>query len=112
MVCNIIECTDIKILIYVHNIFTGEGLKLTSISVNGAQIPSDGYSVTPDSLKIYPCFLSQLPPSFVLQTVVELNPSKNFALSGLYESNSMLCTQCEAMGFRRITYHSDRYIDT
>jgi aminopeptidase N len=45
---------------------------------------------------------------FSLSLVVESNPSTNTALSGLYKSDDMLCTQCEAMGFRRITFHLDR----
>lgn len=45
---------------------------------------------------------------FTLDLVIESNPSTNTALSGLYKSDDMLCTQCEAMGFRRISYHLDR----
>jgi aminopeptidase N len=45
---------------------------------------------------------------FVLEISNRINPAKNTALSGLYESNDMLCTQCEAEGFRRITWFLDR----
>ncbi len=49
-----------------------------------------------------------VPARFVLDVVTELRPKENTALSGLYESNGMFCTQCEAEGFRRITYYPDR----
>ncbi|MDT2030873.1 aminopeptidase N, partial [Planktomarina sp.] len=45
---------------------------------------------------------------FIWQSEVEINPSANTELSGLYMSNGMFCTQCEAEGFRRITYYPDR----
>ena len=66
------------------------------------------YEILPDgNLKIS---ASAIPQSveFEIETIVKLSPEKNLALSGLYASNGMLCTQCEAMGFRRITYSFDR----
>ena len=48
------------------------------------------------------------PPGSVLRTVVTIVPEENTQLSGLYKSGPMYCTQCEAMGFRRITYYPDR----
>ena len=53
-------------------------------------------------------FLSPPPARFVLETEVEIHPEKNTALSGLYRSGPLFCTQCEAHGFRRITYFLDR----
>mmetsp|Transcript_6581 Transcript_6581/g.9655 ORF Transcript_6581/g.9655 Transcript_6581/m.9655 type:complete len:984 (-) Transcript_6581:270-3221(-) len=46
--------------------------------------------------------------AIMLSTVVEIVPEKNTALSGMYKSGTMYCSQCEAMGFRRITYYPDR----
>ena len=49
-----------------------------------------------------------MPDRFRLQTRVHIHPAGNTALEGLYQSGEMLCTQCEAEGFRRITYFLDR----
>jgi aminopeptidase N len=90
-------------------VFNGEEtLELLGVRVGGAELTKDMYTVLPDgSLKI---FAAHLPSSskFEIETTVRLNPEKNLALSGLYASSGMLCTQCEAMGFRRITYSFDR----
>ena len=50
----------------------------------------------------------KVPKSFTLETIVEIKPQLNTALSGLYISKNIYCTQCEAHGFRRITYYIDR----
>ncbi|NOQ93396.1 MAG: aminopeptidase N, partial [Methylophaga sp.] len=52
--------------------------------------------------------LSALPDQFELEIETRVEPDKNTALEGLYHSGSLLCTQCEAEGFRRITYYLDR----
>ncbi|MDP6963910.1 MAG: aminopeptidase N, partial [Planctomycetota bacterium] len=52
--------------------------------------------------------LHQVDDAFTLKTVVKIEPHLNTQLSGLYKSGSMFCTQCEALGFRRITYYLDR----
>ncbi len=52
--------------------------------------------------------MHRVPDRFRLQTRVRVHPSRNTALEGLYLSGDMLCTQCEAEGFRRITYFLDR----
>ncbi|MBA3910272.1 MAG: aminopeptidase N [Rhodobacter sp.] len=81
----------------------GEGLKLLSCLV-------DGQPVTPKtdarSLTIAAKALPAGP--FVLETEVEIAPESNTALEGLYMSRGMYCTQCEAEGFRKITYYPDR----
>ena len=59
-------------------------------------------------LKISADAIPMTADSFEVETTVRLQPMKNLALSGLYASSGMLCTQCEAMGFRRITYSFDR----
>jgi hypothetical protein len=84
----------------------GEDLSLRSISLNGTPL-SEGtdYALTADGLSV----LS--PPhtdGFELETVVAIEPHKNTQLSGLYKSSGMYVTQCEAEGFRRITYFQDR----
>ncbi|PHM40207.1 aminopeptidase N [Xenorhabdus mauleonii] len=53
-------------------------------------------------------WIEQLPAQFTLKIVNEINPSANTALEGLYVSGDALCTQCEAEGFRHITYYLDR----
>ena len=81
----------------------GEGLRLIALRVNGAEV-----AVTPDGTGLtLPVTL--LPNgSFVLETEVEIAPAANTALEGLYMSNGMYCTQCEAEGFRKITFYPDR----
>lgn len=96
----------------------GEELKLTSIKVNGNVVPADSFTVSNISLSVsgaylQPYFTAPTSPSseplIELETVVEIHPDKNLALSGLYKSgDNLLCTQCEAMGFRRIAFHQDR----
>jgi len=86
----------------------GEDLKLISIEINGVELKEgDGYVLTEDGLSVInpP---HELGESFELRTVVEILPQENTQLSGLYKSNGMYVTQCEAQGFRRITYFQDR----
>ncbi len=81
----------------------GEHLKLLSIAIDGKPLATDAYEVTDETLTI------ALPPAaFTLETEVEISPEANKALEGLYVSRSVFCTQCEAEGFRRITYYPDR----
>ena len=81
----------------------GEHMKLISIALDGKPLPADAYAVTEHGLTI------ALPPAaFTLETEVEIDPASNKALEGLYVSRNVFCTQCEAEGFRRITYYLDR----
>ena len=82
----------------------GEHLKLVDIKIEGRPLAKDAYAVAGDKLVI------KAPPAtrFRLDTTVEIDPQANTALSGLYISDKMFCTQCEAEGFRRITYSLDR----
>jgi len=81
----------------------GENMKLLNIALDGRPLSTDAYTVTEHGLTI------ALPPSaFVLETEVEIDPEANKALEGLYVSRGVFCTQCEAQGFRRITYYLDR----
>ena len=78
----------------------GEELKLISAHIDGAAISPD---VTERGLT---CDVPDRP--FVFEAEVEIAPAANTALEGLYMSNGMYCTQCEAEGFRKITYYPDR----
>lgn len=82
-------------------VLAGQHLKLLSVSVNTQSWTN--YQVEPDQL-----LLHDLPGQFELQIVTEISPAENLALEGLYLSNGAYCTQCEAEGFRRITYYLDR----
>ena len=78
----------------------GENLRLIGASIDGAP-------VTPD---ITDTGLTLTPPDrpFLWEAEVEIAPAANTALEGLYMSRGMYCTQCEAEGFRKITYYPDR----
>ena len=82
----------------------GEGLTLVSLKLDGKALPADHYVATPDGLSI------AQPPNgpFTLEIETLVDPSANTQLSGLYRSSGNYCTQCEAEGFRRITYYPDR----
>ncbi|WP_118984489.1 aminopeptidase N [Photorhabdus sp. CRCIA-P01] len=82
-------------------VLDGEDLTLKSLHVNGQ--PWAHYREQEGALVI-----EQLPARFTLKIVNEIHPSKNTALEGLYVSGDALCTQCEAEGFRHITYYLDR----
>jgi len=82
----------------------GEGLVLRAIALDGAALSPEQYVATPDRLSI--AQPPQRPFSLEIETV--LDPSANTELSGLYRSGTIYCTQCEAEGFRRITYFLDR----
>ncbi len=81
----------------------GEGLKLLKIAVDGQPLASCAYQLTENGLT-----LPAPPAAFVLETEVEIDPEANKALEGLYRSQGVFCTQCEAEGFRHITYFLDR----
>ena len=84
-------------------VLDGEQLELLSIKVDGRQLQGNEYQRTEKSLR-----LSSLPDSFELEIETLIQPDQNTALEGLYHSGTLLCTQCEAEGFRRITYYLDR----
>ncbi len=82
---------------------SGEGLHLASIQIDGRVLDASEYQLDDSSLCI-----PIVPQVFTLETVVLLHPEHNKVLSGLYRSKGLFCTQCEAQGFRRITYYLDR----
>ena len=81
----------------------GTGLELVSLHLDGQELGSDEYRLGSDNLSIP---VSR--KAFSLQVVTRIRPQENTSLEGLYKSNGMFCTQCEAEGFRKITYYLDR----
>lgn len=80
-------------------------VKLLSVSLNGKELTEQvGYVLKPGKMEL----LVDIQDGDVLETVVEIVPEENTQLSGLYKSGPMYCSQCEALGFRRITYFPDR----
>jgi aminopeptidase N len=82
----------------------GDGLTLVEANLDGAPLTKTEYEAGPDG------FVLKNPPQkrFELGLVTIVNPDENTELMGLYRSNGIYCTQCEAEGFRRITYAYDR----
>ncbi|MGB7693159.1 MAG: aminopeptidase N [Pseudolabrys sp.] len=85
-------------------VLDGDGLRLVSLKLDGTAVPDGNFVATPDGLTI------PQPPNrpFTLEVETTVDPSANTQLSGLYRSSGTYCTQCEAEGFRRITYFPDR----
>lgn len=81
----------------------GEHLQLQTVVIDGKELSANQYSVTDELL-----VLADLPDECVIETQVIVSPVTNKALTGLYQTSGNYCTQCEAMGFRRITYFLDR----
>ena len=81
----------------------GVELELESISLDGVPLPSDRYAIDDQGLTV-----RAVPDAFVLRTTVRITPHLNTSLEGLYLSSGNFCTQCEAEGFRKITYYLDR----
>jgi len=86
-------------------VLQGEELELISVAMDGVALDDSRYQQNSESLTI-----NELPQDQVFILAIEncINPKANTALEGLYLSNTMLCTQCEAEGFRKITYFLDR----
>ena len=85
-------------------ILDGDELKLRSLALDGKPLPSESFLATPERLTI------AQPPNrpFMLEIETVIDPSANTQLMGLYRAGATYCTQCEAEGFRRITYFLDR----
>jgi aminopeptidase N len=81
----------------------GQDLDLLQVYVNQIELSAEQYRVDEESLTI-----ENVPDSFQLSICTKIYPEKNTALEGLYRSKRMYCTQCEAEGFRKITYFLDR----
>tara|TARA_Y100000991_G_scaffold116691_1_gene88043 strand:+ start:1203 stop:3809 length:2607 start_codon:yes stop_codon:yes gene_type:complete len=81
----------------------GEQLSLQWIELDGERLTEDDYTVGDTELVI-----TSVPDRFSLRTCVTICPEENISLEGFYRSQSAYCTQCEAEGFRKITYFPDR----
>jgi len=96
----------------------GQDLQLLSISLDNKELSErdggkdskslDGSNVPSYLLSDTGIEITNPPASFVLKTTVSIHPENNKSLEGLYKSKTMFCTQCEAEGFRKITYYLDR----
>ncbi len=86
-------------------VLQGENLELLSVAINGIALAETQYQQDAESLTI-----KSVPQDSVFILAIEntINPKTNTSLEGLYLSKTMLCTQCEAEGFRKITYFLDR----
>ncbi|XP_022002157.1 puromycin-sensitive aminopeptidase isoform X1 [Helianthus annuus] len=85
-------------------VLDGVDLKLISVKINGNELKEGDFHLDARHL------ILTSPPSgnFILETVTEILPQKNTSLEGLYKSSGNFCTQCEAEGFRKITFYQDR----
>ncbi|OQY13523.1 MAG: aminopeptidase N [Desulfobacteraceae bacterium 4572_19] len=84
-------------------ILDGKEIELISIFADDALLMPSEFQITDEHLTI-----EQVPDFFTLEIKVKIKPQNNTALEGLYKSGTMFCTQCEAEGFRKITYFPDR----
>ncbi|MFG6666790.1 aminopeptidase N [Halomonas sp. HNIBRBA4712] len=84
-------------------VFDGEKLALKALALDGQPLDESAYTLTDTTLTV-----ASVPARFCLESEVEIDPQSNTALEGLYQSSGMYCTQCEAQGFRRITFYPDR----
>ena len=84
-------------------VLQGRNLTLKSVALDGVALGPDRYRLDDETLTI-----PMVPERFVLTVETELYPQNNTSLDGLYRSSSNFCTQCEAEGFRKITYFLDR----
>ena len=84
-------------------VLDGDELKLVAVAIDGKPLAAADYALDEKSLTI-----ARPPEAFTLEIETEIKPEANTKLSGLYRSSGVYCTQCEAEGFRRITYFIDR----
>ena len=84
-------------------VLNGGELETVSISINGEELSEDRYTVSDESLSV-----ADAPDSGKFQSTVRIFPQENTSLEGLYRSRGLFCTQCEAEGFRKITWFPDR----
>jgi len=81
----------------------GENLELVEVLINEKILGEHHYRIDANGMT-----LLQVPDSFTLTIITRIYPDKNTALEGLYRTSGNFCTQCEAQGFRKITYYLDR----
>ena len=81
----------------------GVDVILKNLAIDGLLLSESDYKISDDTLTIM-----KVPNAFQLEVTTHIHPSQNTSLEGLYQSQNSLCTQCEAEGFRKITYYLDR----
>ncbi|MCD6187424.1 MAG: aminopeptidase N [Desulfuromusa sp.] len=81
----------------------GEQLQLLEIKLDGKALTASEYLQDGDGLQI-----ATVPEKFILEIQTQIDPLNNTSLEGLYLTSGNFCTQCEAQGFRKITYYPDR----
>jgi aminopeptidase N len=84
-------------------VLNGQNFVLKSLLLDGQALAETEYQQSAETLTI-----NNVPDQFELSCITELKPQENTSLEGLYKSKTMFCTQCEAEGFRNITYYLDR----
>ena len=89
-------------------ILDGDKLELIDLQLDGAQLSEKNYQIKWTSKEASQLVIYAPPNEFVLTLHTRIYPIKNTSLQGLYCSNKVYCTQCEAEGFRSITYYLDR----
>ncbi|MDZ7781976.1 MAG: aminopeptidase N [Halioglobus sp.] len=81
----------------------GQELELLALDLDGEGLGESDYSVSGETLRVH-----KVPDQFRLDCRTRIRPQDNTSLEGLYKSRNLFCTQCEAEGFRKITYYLDR----
>ncbi|TPH12853.1 aminopeptidase N [Litorilituus lipolyticus] len=89
-------------------VLNGEHVKLISITLENQALSAQQYEINDTHLTLPSSLFSKTQGEFKVVIVTEVNPEENTALEGLFKSGEAFCTQCEAEGFRRITYYLDR----
>ncbi len=84
-------------------VLDGQELELLAVSLDDRELQAGDYQLDDSHLILQPTTAQ-----FTVDSTVRIHPESNTALEGLYKSGSMFCTQCEAEGFRKITYYLDR----
>ena len=84
-------------------VLDGESLEIISLSINGRALSADEYRYANGKLTV-----ENVPDHFCFEAEVDILPEENTSLEGLYRSRTMYCTQCEAEGYRKITFGLDR----
>ena len=83
--------------------FDGEDITLIALALDGVRLPDEAFTIADGKLVI-----PRAPDAFTLSVETRIDLAANTRLMGLYRSNGVYCTQCEAEGFRRITFYPDR----
>ena len=84
-------------------VLDGDSVELVSLAIDGRPVPAAGYVLDGDHLTV-----PEVPETFTAVIETRIRPGENTQLMGLYTSSGSFCTQCEAEGFRRITFFPDR----